>query len=315
MTHSRHRRAAVVLAAVIVAQLAVLALVWRDARSNEIHDVPVAISAPAIVAESLATEVNELPGRPFDARFSRTDSEARRSVIDGVVVAAIAVDLTSNTDTLYVATAQGDTLVDAVIDKVRAIEGSRGRAIDVSDTVPARSGDHDLRLARALAFTWIVIGFAATATVAFVKGTRSPSRRKSLVRLFAMAVLSIAAGLVGAVAAGSTYEGHLLPLCAIGALTVFTAGVTTMAFQSLFGLNGIGIATVVFLMLAGPDYIASHPLLLPQPWLTLDPWVPHGATSGIGVHRLFRRLHRGQACVDPHGLEHSRRRRHCSGTT
>ena len=88
-----------------------------------------------------------------------------------------------------------------------------------------------------------------------------------------------ASGLIGALVAGSTYDGHVLPLWFLGALTVFTAGATTMGFQSLFGLAGIGIGTVVFLMLAVPEYIATSPYLLPQPWPTIDPWTPHGAAA------------------------------------
>lgn len=276
-----------VLVVVIVVQLAVLALVWRGARDTEIHKVPVAIAAPAIVADSLAHEVNALPGNPFDARISRTPEEAQKSVTDGVVVAALAVDLTSTEDTLYVATAQGKTLVDAVVDNVRAIEQNRSRAIKVSDAVPARPGDHNLTVTRALVFMWIVIGFAATAGVAFAKGTRTPSRKRCLAGLFGLAALSFASGLLGALVAGSTYGGHLMPLWGIGALTVFTSGATTMAFQSLFGLAGLGFATVLFLMLAGPDYIATHSLLLPQPWPSIDPWVPHGAATSAVVSIVY----------------------------
>lgn len=267
-------------------QLAVLALVWRGAGDAEIRNVPVAIAAPAIVADSLTHEANSLPGKPFDARISTT-VRAQKNVADGVVIAALAVDLTSTEDTLYVATAQGKTLVNAVVDNVRAIEKSRGRAISVSDVVPAHPGDRDLNVTRALVFTWIVIGFAAAAGVAFSKGTRTLSGKSGLARLFGLAALSVAAGLLGALVTGSTYGGHIVVLWAIGALTVFTAGATTAAFQSLFGLAGLGFATILFLMLAGPDYIATHSLLLPQPWPSIDPWVPHGAATSAVVSVVY----------------------------
>lgn len=282
MTRLRLRRTAVVLAAVIMAQLGVFALVWSDSQDRRIRDVPVAITAPAIVADSIAQEAHRLPGRPFKPRFARTPAAAEKMVADGVVVAALAVDLTSSTDTLYVATAHGDTLVDAVVDDVRGIESRRGRFVDVSDVVPARPGDRDLGVTRALVLIWLVIGFFASATVAFVKGTRPPSRRTGLVRLFAMAALSIAVGFLGALLTASTYDGHVLPVWGIGALTVFTAGAATMALQSFFGMAGLGIAAVLFLMLDVPDIIANHSLLLPEPWPSIDPWVPHGAaTSAI----------------------------------
>lgn len=272
-----------VLVAVIIVQLAVLALVWRDTRDSQIRRVPVAIAAPPVVADSLAHEVNTLPGRPFDARISLTPTEAQKAVKDGVVVAALALDLKSARDTLYVASAQGKTLVAAVVDKVRAIEMSSGRTIDVTDLVRARSGDLDLRVTRALVFSWIVVGFVATAMIAFVKGTRSPTRRRHASRLLGLAALSVTAGLAGALAAGPTYGGHVLALWGVGVLTVFTAAATTTALQGLFGVAGLGIATVVFLMLAGPDYIATHSLLLPQPWPTIDLWVPHGAATSAVV--------------------------------
>ena len=86
---------------------------------------------------------------------------------------------------------------------------------------------------------------------------------------------------------GSGRGWPIVPLWGIGALTVFSAGATTAAFQSLFGLAGIGFATVLFLMLAGPDYIATHSLLLPQPWPRVDPRVPHGAATSAVVSVVY----------------------------
>lgn len=279
MTTSPHRRALPVVIAVIAVQLIVFAVVWRDARDAHIRDVPVAVEAPAIVAESLVAESNAMPGHPFEARILTTPAEVRAKVHDGIVVAALAVDLTSTTDTLYVGGANGSTLVTAVTDRILAIEKSHGRVAEVVDLVPARSHDGNQHFGRVIVLIWTVFGFGLSAGIALAKGARAPTRLRSAVRLVGLAGLSVAVGLIGALVAGSTYNDGLLPLWFLGALTVFTAGATTMALQSLFGLAGIGISTVVFLMLAVPEYIATSPFLLPQPWPSIDPWAPHGAAS------------------------------------
>ena len=279
MTTTPHRRALPVVIAVIAVQLAVFIFVWRDARDVHIRGVPVAVAAPAIVADSLVSESEALPGQPFEARILTTPRDSRRQVRDGIVVAALAVDLTSTTDTLYVGGAHGSTLVKAVTDRILAIEKSHGRVAVVDDLVPARTHDNNQHFVRVLVLIWTVLGFGLSAGIAVARGALAPTRVKSVARLTGLGILSVVAGLVGAVVAASTYDGHLVQLWFLGALTVFTAGATTMALQSLFGLVGVGISTVVFLMLAVPEYIAASPLLLPQPWPTIDPWAPHGAAA------------------------------------
>lgn len=277
------RRASLIAAAVILVQLAVFALVWSDTRHPEIHDVPVAVAAPPIVADGLVTDANRLDGSPFDARIAVTAGEAKREVANGVVVAALFVDLVETNDTLYVASAQGEVLATAVADKVKALERGYDREVKVVDLVPAPTADKDLRITRLLVFVWMVIGFAAVTGIALAKGTRPESRQVYTTRLLGLVGLGVAAGLLGALATMGIYDGSWLGLTAVGALTTFTAGAATMALQSMFGLPGIGIATVVFLMLAGPDVIATHVLLLPQPWSAIDSWVPHGASTSAVV--------------------------------
>ena len=279
MTTTPHSRALPVVLGLIAVQLLVFVFVWRDTRDAQIRDVPVAVAAPAIVADSLAGESNALPGHPFRSRILTSAADARAKVRDGVVVAALAVDLTSTTDTLYVAGAHGSTLVDAVTERILAIEKGQGRVAHVKDLVPARAHDADQHFVRVLVLVWTVLGFAFSAGIAVAKGATAPTRAKSVARIACLGAASIALGLIGALAAMTTYDGHLPALWLLGILTVFTAGVTTMALQSLFGLAGVGISTVIFLMLAVPDYIATSPLLLPQPWPSIDPWSPHSAAT------------------------------------
>ena len=287
MTTTPHRRALPVVIAVITVQLIVFIVVWRDARDAQIRYAPVGVAAPAIVADSLARESDSLPGHPFDSRVLTTSAEARSEVRDGSLVAALVVDLSSTSDTLYVGGANGSTLVKAVTDRVRAVEESHGRAATVTDLVPARSHDKDQYFVRLLVLIWTVIGFAVAAGIAVAKGAQAPTRATSVVRLAGLGGVAVVAGLIGAIVAASSYDGHLLPVWLLGTLSVFAAGATTMACQSLFGLAGIGIATVVFLMLAVPDYIATHTLLLPQPWPTVDPWVPHSAATSALVSIVY----------------------------
>lgn len=279
MPSSPHRRALPVIIAVVAVQVIVFALVWRDARDAHLRDVPVAIVAPAIVADSLASESDALAGHPFETRVLTTPAGGRAQIRDGVIVAALAVDLTSTTDTLFVGGAHGSTLVRDVTDRILAIEKSQGRTAVIEDLVPARDHDENQRVGRILVLLWTVLGFGLSAAIAFARGAQAPSRKRSLARLSGLSALAVIAGLLGAVVAGSMYDGHLVPLWLLGTLTVFTSGAVTMGLQSLFGLAGIGVGTVVLLMLAVPEFIATSPLLLPQPWPAIHPWVPHGAAS------------------------------------
>lgn len=286
MTMTPHRRALLVVIVVIFVQVAVFLLVWQSARTPQLHRVPVAVAAPFIVADALVSDVNSMAGRPFDARVVATAADGRSDVRAGRVVAAVSVDLAGTVDTVYVGGANGRTLIAAVTDRLSAIEKSNGRMVRVQDLVPAKypDGQRPLRL---LALLANVVGFMYAAEIAVRKGVRASTLASGVKRLMWLGALSVGSGLVGMLLVGATSGAPTLTVWAISALTVFAAGSATMALQNFFGLAGIGAAATLLLLLAIPVYLATSPLLLPQPWPTLTGWFPHGASLSALVAVVY----------------------------
>ena len=72
--------------------------------------------------------------------------------------------------------------------------------------------------------------------------------------------------------------GSLLALTAIGALVVFTVGAFTMALQCLFGIIGIGLAVLVFVVLGNPSAGGVYPApMMPPFWRAIGSLIPNGA--------------------------------------
>lgn len=85
----------------------------------------------------------------------------------------------------------------------------------------------------------------------------------------------------GAVIAGpllGALEGHFAELWALGALIVFASAATTVAFQVLWGVIGIGVTVLLFVVLGNPSAGGACPsVLLPPFWRAVGAWLPPGA--------------------------------------
>jgi hypothetical protein len=66
----------------------------------------------------------------------------------------------------------------------------------------------------------------------------------------------------------------------LGALLVFAVGAVTLAFQTLFGVIGIGITILVFVVLGNPSAGGAYqPALLPPFWRAISSALPNGAAT------------------------------------
>jgi hypothetical protein len=64
----------------------------------------------------------------------------------------------------------------------------------------------------------------------------------------------------------------------LGALLVYAATAVTMAFQVLFGVLGIGVTVLLFVVLGNPSAGGAYqPSLLPPFWRALSSALPNGA--------------------------------------
>ena len=96
---------AMVLAVVVVAEIAWAAFVLAGSDDLRPHAVPAVVAADPVVAESVARQYDDLPGDPFDLRAVTNEDTARAALDDGSARAALIVDLEGSVDRLLLASA------------------------------------------------------------------------------------------------------------------------------------------------------------------------------------------------------------------
>ncbi|MCW2750767.1 MAG: hypothetical protein JWR83_1877 [Aeromicrobium sp.] len=281
------RRQAVAAVALGLLQLVVLVTLALAGPADEPHRAEIRVVAPPVVATALVNRANALAGSPVHAEALATAAEARRSVQHGHSVAAVVVDLAVETDTLYVASANGTDLNRAVRHQIDAVERSFGRGLVVRDLVPARSGDAGARGVYAITGACVLIGFIIAIVIAWRRGPVAPTLATGLARLAVVAAISVAVGMTAGVIAALRYNGGFVRWSLIAALTVLAVTTTTMALESLIGVYGIGVATTLFVISGAPLVRLISPLMLPAPWATVTPWLPHGASLAAGSGQAY----------------------------
>lgn len=252
--------------------------------------MPLAITAPGVVAGSLAEEANTLPGKPFAATpipsTDRADAlvHARSAVRDGSSVAALVVDLRGTRDILVLNPGRDPRLNDSVLARVRSVETSYHRTVDVEYTSRAGSGEstpvgvggpasaYDVTLASS------IVGFLLVLVISLVRGPVAPTPRKSVRRVAAVVGLSLVAGPLLVALSGTSLPGPAVELAALCALSVSAAALSTLALEALAGLAGLTLAAAIFFVLATPLLTRTDAYLLPDAWAVLASWTRTGAT-------------------------------------
>jgi hypothetical protein len=245
------------------------------------HRITVDISAPGQMGPQLAAEFNSIPGTPLYATAVSDQATARADVQSGSRSAALIVDPTGKTDGLLVASGGGMAVVSAVERVMDQLEASQQRAVSVTDVVPLQSGDARGLSGFYLVIGWLVGGYLVTALLGVTKGSRPASFRRAAIRLLALVPYAIVSGLGGALIVGpllGALSGHFFALWGLGTLLVLSAATVTMALQALFGVFGIGVTLLLFVVLGNPSAGgAFQPSLLPAFWRALSGALPNGA--------------------------------------
>ena len=243
--------------------------------------IPLGVVAPAGVATKVASELNKIPTDPLRATVVDSAATARRALKSATLSAALVVSPTSKTDTLLVASADGSSIVTAVEVVIKDAESAQHRSVVVVDVVPLQAGDGRGLTGFYLVIGWIVGGYLVAALLGISSGARPETLRRCVIRLLAVVPYAILSGLGGAVIVGpvlGALQGHLIALWGLGALLVFAASAVTMAFQTLFGVIGIGITVLFFVVLGNPSAGGAYqPALLPPFWRALSGALPNGA--------------------------------------
>ncbi|APU39635.1 DUF3533 domain-containing protein [Streptomyces sp. TN58] len=275
-------RAALLVLGVLALQLAFVTSYIGAFHHPKPHDIPIAVAAPAApAAERAAQQLGALPGDPLAPRVVDDEAAARAQVENRDVDGALIVDPAGPADRLLVASGAGASLSQALEEVVGAAERAQGRTVRVTDVAPAAKGDSRGLSSFYLVIGWCVGGYLCAAILAISAGARPANTHRAAIRLGALLVYSLAAGLLGAVIAGpvlNALPGSLPGLWGLGTLVVFAVGAITLAFQGVAGVIGIGLAILLVVVLGNPSAGGAYPYpLLPPFWSTIGPALPPGA--------------------------------------
>ncbi|MFD3329157.1 DUF3533 domain-containing protein [Streptomyces sp. NPDC058701] len=275
-------RAALLVLGVLALQLAFITSYIGAFHHPKPSDIPIAVAAPlAPVAERSAQQLGALPGDPLDPRTVKDEAAARVQIENRDVDAALIIDPSGTIDRLLVASGGGASLSQAVEEVVGLAEQSQGRTVRIVDVAPAAAGDGRGLSAFYLVVGWCVGGYLCAAILAISAGARPANSARAVIRLGALLVYAIVAGLLGAVIAGpvlGALPGSLMALWGLGTLVVFAVGAITLALQGLAGVVGIGLAILLVVVFGNPSAGGAYPYpLLPPFWSAIGPALPPGA--------------------------------------
>lgn len=253
------------------------------------YEVKVAVVAPEQVSSNLVTQLNSLSGTPLLVSAADSEANAREQLTSGDISAVLVVDPAGTQDRVLTASGGGVAVDTAVQQVLTAAEASQQRTLAVEDVVPLQPGDGRGLTGFYLVIGWIVGGYLIAALLGVAKGARPANPRRALIRLVAVLPYAILSGLGGALVVGpvlGAMTGHFVALWWLGALLVFAAAAFTMALQVLFGVLGIGITVLIFVVLGNPSAGGAYsPELLPRFWRTIGGWIPNGAGTAA-VRRI-----------------------------
>jgi len=214
------------------------------------------VVAPAGESGPIVARLNLIPSAPLHATAASSPGAARRLIRDDAVSAALVINPAARTDTLLVASAGGSSEASAAEQVITAAEASAHRSVTVTDIVPLQRGDGRGLTGFYLVVGWSVGGYLVAALLGMASGARPATTARTLNRLIAFVPYAIVSGLAGAIVVGpvlGALTGHLMALWWLGALLVFAVGAVTPAFQILFGVAGIGVTILFFVILGNPS--------------------------------------------------------------
>jgi len=274
-------RTFLLVAGVLVLQLGFILSYVGAFHSPRPVRIPIGVVAPATVATKITSELNKIHSDPVHAAVVDGVPGARRRLKDSTLTAALVVSTTTKTDTLLIAQADGSSIATAAQEVIMDAESSLHRSVTVVDVVPLQAGDGRGLTGFYLVVGWMVGGYLVASLLGISAGALPATWRRSVIRLLSMVPYAIFSGLGGAIIVGpvlGALNGHLVALWWLGALLVLSACTVTMALQTLFGVIGIGLAVLLFVVLGNPSAGGAYQAaLLPPFWRALSSALPNGA--------------------------------------
>jgi hypothetical protein len=248
------------------------------------HKVPIAVVGPP----AAAVQLNRLPGDPLDARQATSRSDALSQIDDRDVYGAYEVA----TNRLFVASAANRATAIALEETFDQIAAARRRPpARVTDVKPLPRDDPNGTAAFYAVIAWVFGGYIGATLIGLIGAPRSRSRQRAAARIGAFAGFGIVAGVLSVVmlrACFGVFSGHIVAMCAIGALTIFASGAAAGGLQAAAGPAGTGLIILVFVILG--NSASGGPFarpLLPGLWRTIGGVLPPGAGVDLTRSALF----------------------------
>ncbi|GAA2812205.1 DUF3533 domain-containing protein [Kitasatospora paracochleata] len=274
-------RAALLVTAVLLLQLGFIASYVGALHNPHPHQLSIAVVAPQQLTPQLVAGLESVPNDAVRASTAPDRDTAEQRIKDQKIYAAWLVDPTGTQDTLLVADARGPAAANAAEQIVTGLDKAQGRTLAVVDTIPLAEGDADGLSGFYVVVGWCVGGYLVASILAISSGARPANSRRAVLRLGTLVLYSVAAGLGGAIVVGPVLDalpGSTTALWGLGTLVVFAVGAVSMALQCVFGIVGIGLAVLVFVVLGNPSAGGVFPPpLLPTFWRAIGAWIPNGA--------------------------------------
>jgi ABC-2 family transporter len=264
------------------------------------YRIPVTVVAPAQVSGQLIDQLNAIAGQPVTATTSADADEARNALRIGATSAVYVVNPEGTDDSLLVASGGGTAVATAVEELFTKAAAQQHRTFTIDDAVPLQEGDARGLSGFYLVIGWAVGGYLFAAMLGIAKGSRAATFPRALWRLGATVPYALASGIGGAVIAEHVLHalgGHFWAVAGIGVLVTLSAATVTIALETLFGVIGIGLTVVIFVILGNPSAGGAYqPALLPAFWRVISGALPNGA----GTDAIRRIVYFGSHGITQH---------------
>jgi hypothetical protein len=266
------------------------------------RNLPVDVVAPAQIQAQTITGLDALSGQPLSPRLVGSVATAQSRVADRTSMGAFVIDPAGSTDTLYVASAAGPSLSSALTQIFNSVDAAQHRSVHVVDLVPVAAGDSGGLAAFYMAVGWTVTGYLIASILGVSAGSRPATPLRAVIRLAVLVLCAFAAGVIGTWIVQhllGALPGPFWPMVLVGGLLVFAAGALTVALQIAFGVVGIGVAVLLFVILGNPSAGGAYArALLPPFWRSIGALLPPGAgTDAARAVAYFGGKHTGAPLV------------------
>ncbi|MCO1595106.1 hypothetical protein M8C17_08010 [Micromonospora sp. RHAY321] len=256
------------------------------------RDVPVGVAMGDQPARSVLTAVRDRTNK-----IKAVGYDDPGAANDGLTSREVYAVLTSTPDgglVLTTASAGAPAATELVVQVLTSAAQQARLPLRVTDEVPVAGSDPRGLVPFYLAIGYVLGGYLASTVLGISLGTAPRTLRRAGLRIGALAVHSVALGIIGAVIVGPVLDvwNHDLPAVAgAGMLAAFAAAMVAAAIQGWLGVLGTGLVILLLVVLGNPGSGGIYaPEFLPT-WLRgMHRWnVPGLATDLIKSAVYFDR--------------------------